>query len=97
MIQKGKHIGRNEPCPCGSGKKAKRCCLPGIKALNNVPPEQRNMVLGDTALRKAFGTRLVKNPLYREVPGKTERSSSVVRVERLPLAAARRLPSTTGV
>jgi len=20
-------IGRNEPCPCGSGKKYKRCCL----------------------------------------------------------------------
>jgi tetratricopeptide (TPR) repeat protein len=22
-------IGRNAPCPCGSGKKYKRCCLPG--------------------------------------------------------------------
>jgi uncharacterized protein len=22
-------IGRNDPCPCGSGRKAKRCCLPG--------------------------------------------------------------------
>ena len=21
-------IGRNDPCPCGSGKKYKRCCLP---------------------------------------------------------------------
>ena len=21
-------IGRNEPCPCGSGRKYKRCCLP---------------------------------------------------------------------
>ncbi|MFB3946993.1 SEC-C metal-binding domain-containing protein [Aeromonas veronii bv. sobria] len=20
-------IGRNEPCPCGSGKKYKQCCL----------------------------------------------------------------------
>jgi uncharacterized protein YecA (UPF0149 family) len=20
-------VGRNDPCPCGSGKKAKRCCL----------------------------------------------------------------------
>jgi uncharacterized protein YecA (UPF0149 family) len=20
-------VGRNEPCPCGSGKKYKRCCL----------------------------------------------------------------------
>jgi hypothetical protein len=25
-IVKGKRIGRNEPCPCGSGKKYKFCC-----------------------------------------------------------------------
>jgi len=23
-----KKIGRNDPCPCGSGKKYKQCCLP---------------------------------------------------------------------
>ncbi|USD67861.1 SEC-C domain-containing protein [Vibrio sp. SCSIO 43136] len=23
-----KKVGRNEPCPCGSGKKYKRCCIP---------------------------------------------------------------------
>ena len=23
----GKNIGRNDPCPCGSGKKYKNCCL----------------------------------------------------------------------
>jgi hypothetical protein len=22
-----RHVGRNDPCPCGRGKKAKRCCL----------------------------------------------------------------------
>ncbi|HLS54396.1 MAG TPA: SEC-C metal-binding domain-containing protein, partial [Tissierellaceae bacterium] len=25
-VVKGRKIGRNEPCPCGSGKKYKRCC-----------------------------------------------------------------------
>ena len=25
-VVKGKKIGRNDPCPCGSGKKYKRCC-----------------------------------------------------------------------
>ena len=25
-IKKGEKIGRNDPCPCGSGKKYKRCC-----------------------------------------------------------------------
>ena len=26
QIKKGKKIGRNEPCICGSGKKFKHCC-----------------------------------------------------------------------
>ena len=25
-VRKGKKIGRNDPCPCGSGKKYKQCC-----------------------------------------------------------------------
>lgn len=25
-IRKGPKVGRNEPCPCGSGKKFKKCC-----------------------------------------------------------------------
>ena len=24
-------IGRNEPCPCGSGKKYKRCCIDKVE------------------------------------------------------------------
>ena len=24
--REGKKVGRNEPCPCGSGKKYKKCC-----------------------------------------------------------------------
>jgi len=27
IVRKAKKIGRNEQCPCGSGKKYKRCCL----------------------------------------------------------------------
>lgn len=26
-VVKGKKIGRNDPCPCGSGKKYKKCCI----------------------------------------------------------------------
>jgi len=26
-IEKAGKIGRNDPCPCGSGKKYKKCCL----------------------------------------------------------------------
>lgn len=27
-----RHVGRNDPCPCGSGKKFKKCCLPVVSA-----------------------------------------------------------------
>lgn len=27
-IKKNKKVGRNDPCPCGSGKKYKKCCYP---------------------------------------------------------------------
>jgi len=27
FVRDGRKIGRNEPCPCGSGKKYKKCCL----------------------------------------------------------------------
>lgn len=27
VVRTGRKIGRNEPCPCGSGKKYKNCCL----------------------------------------------------------------------
>ena len=25
-VVKGEKVGRNDPCPCGSGKKYKKCC-----------------------------------------------------------------------
>jgi hypothetical protein len=34
-------VGRNDPCPCGSGKKYKKCCLlKHEEARKNVPPDQ---------------------------------------------------------
>jgi hypothetical protein len=27
VVNPMRHVGRNDPCPCGSGKKAKHCCL----------------------------------------------------------------------
>ena len=27
ILNAGPKIGRNDPCPCGSGKKYKKCCL----------------------------------------------------------------------
>jgi hypothetical protein len=31
-INPWRHVGRNDPCPCGSGKKFKKCCLPNVEA-----------------------------------------------------------------
>ena len=38
-------VRRNQPCPCGSGKKAKKCCLSRIKALADLHPEVRKQVV----------------------------------------------------
>jgi hypothetical protein len=32
------YVGRNDRCPCGSGKKAKKCCLPEIQRFQSLPP-----------------------------------------------------------
>jgi hypothetical protein len=29
VVNPFRHVGRNDPCPCGSGQKAKKCCLAG--------------------------------------------------------------------
>jgi hypothetical protein len=36
--------GRNDRCPCGSGKKAKRCCLKKIEVFAALPPHVREQV-----------------------------------------------------
>ncbi len=36
---------RNDKCPCNSGKKAKRCCLPTIKLLASLPVQVRQQVI----------------------------------------------------
>jgi SEC-C motif len=33
-----KGVGRNDPCPCGSGKKFKKCCLATVR-LGSMTPE----------------------------------------------------------
>ena len=59
-------IGRNEPCPCGSGKKYKKCCL-------NKPKENIKNFIGDIDLSDIFEShndyihnRKVKNPEINE-------------------------------
>ena len=32
IVNPMRDVGRNDPCPCGSGKKAKKCCLASVKS-----------------------------------------------------------------
>jgi hypothetical protein len=40
-----KGVGRNDPCPCGSGKKFKKCCLATVR-LGSIAPEVASLRLG---------------------------------------------------
>ena len=44
-IRRDKLPRRNDKCPCGSGKKAKRCCLAKIKAFAALPPGLREQIV----------------------------------------------------
>ena len=48
--RKEKLPGRNDKCPCGSGKKAKKCCLAKLKAFAALPPAVREQVVVATIL-----------------------------------------------
>ncbi len=52
----GPRIKRNQPCPCGSGRKAKHCCLNRIKTLESIPPRLRERLIIDSILQQPFGT-----------------------------------------
>ena len=53
-----KKIGRNEPCPCGSGKKYKHCCLNSFKA---ALPDDNAAKAEDLRIREMEQKRLVKH------------------------------------
>ncbi len=38
MRREGLHVGRNDPCPCGSGRKYKKCCMDRPAPGTSVPP-----------------------------------------------------------
>jgi hypothetical protein len=38
-----KKVGRNDPCPCGSGKKYKKCCLPKTRGQRKVDEDEKDL------------------------------------------------------
>lgn len=49
----GPKIKRNQPCPCGSGVKAKRCCLKHVQAIAALPERERESFLVASILQQA--------------------------------------------
>lgn len=59
IVRSEPKIGRNEPCPCGSGKKYKKCCLDKSSGVQAVTPALFSEADRASALGKlcAFGDR----------------------------------------
>lgn len=57
-------IGRNDPCPCGSGKKFKQCCIskpPAPKPLKfkaKLISQPTKMIQGPDLMDRAFGDKI---------------------------------------
>jgi hypothetical protein len=68
MSRRPPKIGRNEPCPCGSGKKFKKCCLDERAELTrrmrqdtrNLKVIDINETLGALIERKKSDSRIIK-------------------------------------
>lgn len=62
-------IGRNQPCPCGSGKKYKRCCLDKAEAARAAkaitPPLRTATFLSNAPRSKALLTDAARWPIVR--------------------------------
>jgi predicted O-linked N-acetylglucosamine transferase (SPINDLY family) len=68
----GMQAGRNEPCPCGSGKKYKRCCLEtatptSIRRPRPTPPFQNDQLLARALEKHQAGQIREAQSLYSEI------------------------------
>ena len=74
---------RNEPCPCGSGKKYKKCCLPKHEEARKLIPQEQLQQMEERAkakeklekdIKKGFETYLFSGiPEGRSICRKTTR------------------------
>jgi len=60
-------IGRNQSCPCGSGKKYKHCCLPAQQAGTSVSPANQMKVSLMAAIEKIQGAAIEKKVTFHEL------------------------------
>jgi len=60
-------IGRNHPCPCGSGKKYKHCCLPAQRAGSTVSPANQMKVSLMAAIETVQGRAAAMKSTFHEL------------------------------
>jgi len=76
--------GRNDACPCGSGKKYKHCCLEKDRAAELAPAIARRVALqaqkaNEVALRKDYQAELLESqPALQEAQALDAASNAVV-------------------
>jgi len=56
----GRKVGRNDPCPCGSGKKYKKCCLSKPKEAPGIRPSPGTGEIGGLREAKDLVDRVVR-------------------------------------
>ena len=54
--------GRNDPCPCGSGKKYKQCCLANKGAKKKLTAKWLNAPKAPNLLERTFGSAVNIEP-----------------------------------
>lgn len=87
-------VGRNDPCPCGGGKKFKRCCLPQVEKderLERLRVEQDQQVAEVErleALRKVAEARLAEAAEIEEVGRRLESVRELINAGRVDEAEA---------
>lgn len=65
------NVGRNDPCPCGSGKKYKKCCLPKEEAYPTVTKTGRITRIVNFLTKQQFFRKLIdarKSELFGDRP-----------------------------
>ncbi len=70
------NIARNAPCPCGSGKKYKRCCLPGREPATAVPLPTVEDMLDEVRQRARAGNFEAARQLVRRATRQFPRNAA---------------------
>src|SRR4051794_34979873 len=76
-----KEIGRNEPCPCGSRKKYKRCCGVGAAPKLSEPKQGSSTPAFDPAMLEGVDPQMLTNMMqaFQKLPkGQLQRMQALM-------------------